>query len=123
MVELLLVLALLSIVIAIGMPSLKTFFRGRALESEARRLLSLTRMGQSRAVSEGIPVLLWVDAEQKSYGAEQEKGWDERDTRAVECKLDKDLKIEIVNTNQPASRFSLQVLENKLAQADPAELF
>ena len=34
--------------------SLGTFFRGRALNSEARRMLSLIHRGQSRAVSEGV---------------------------------------------------------------------
>jgi type II secretion system protein H len=120
LIELLLVLALLSIIISVSMPSLSGFFRGRTLDSEARRLLSLTRMGQSRAVSEGIPVLLWVDAEQRAYGAEQEKGWDERDARAVECKLDKDLSIEVVRTNPPSTRFSLQIPNNnKPGQTDP----
>ncbi len=121
LIELLLVLALLSIVIAIGMPSLSGLFRGRALESEARRLLSLTRLGQSRAVSEGIPVLLWVDSEERTYGAQQEPGWDDRDVKAVECKLDKDLSIEVVRTNAPATKYSysLQLPNNPLAQADP----
>jgi type II secretory pathway pseudopilin PulG len=47
---LLLVLALLAIVMSFAAPSLSAFFRGRTIESEARRLLSLTRYGQSRAV-------------------------------------------------------------------------
>jgi type II secretion system protein H len=102
LVELLLVLALLAIVMAVGMPSLSNFFRGRALDSEARRLLSLTRHGQSRAVSEGIPMLLWVDEKEKRYGLEQEPGWEEKDVRAVEFKLDPDLEIEVVQTNLAA---------------------
>jgi type II secretion system protein H len=118
LIELLLVLALLAIVLLVSLPSLSGFFRGRALESEARRLLSLTRMGQSRAVSEGIPVWIWVDPEQRSYGAEQEQGWDERDTRAVELTLEKDVTIDVVNTNPPATRFLLQ-MPGKSATPDP----
>jgi type II secretion system protein H len=99
LIELLLVMALLSIVVAITLPSLSSFFRGRYLDSEARRLLSLTRYAQSRAVSEGVPMLLWINAEDKSYGLEGEPGWDEKDPKAVEFKLQEDLQIEVIRTN------------------------
>src|SRR5215813_10242713 len=55
MIELILVMTILTIAVALTAPSLANFFRGRALESEARRLLALSRQGQNRAVSEGIP--------------------------------------------------------------------
>jgi len=99
LIELLLVMALLSIVISITLPSLANFFRGRTLDAEARRLLSLTRYGQSRAVSEGIPMMLWVDPENRTYGLEQEAGWDDTDAKAVNLKLDDNLKIEVIRTN------------------------
>src|SRR5678816_1856713 len=99
LIELLLVMALLSIVISITLPSLSNFFRGRALDAEARRLLSLTRYGQSRAVSEGIPMVLWVDPENRTYGLEQEPGWDDTDAKSVNLKLDDNLKVEVIRTN------------------------
>src|SRR5438128_11617175 len=58
LIELILVMALLMIVLAVSAPSLQGFFKGRNLDSEARRILGLTKYGQSRAVSEGIPMLL-----------------------------------------------------------------
>ena len=99
LIELLLVLALLSIVISISLPTLSNFFRGRTLDAEARRLLSLTRYGQSRAASEGIPMRLWVDPENRSYGLEQEPGWDDTDAKSVNLKLDDNLKVEVLRTN------------------------
>src|SRR5436190_5276257 len=48
LIELIVVMTLLVAVISIALPSLGGFFRGRTLDSEARRLLSLTRQGQSR---------------------------------------------------------------------------
>src|SRR4029079_13279680 len=72
LIELILVLALLAIVTSLAAPSLSRFFRGRALNSEARQLLSLTDAGQSRAVSEGFPVLLWIDSQQRQYGLQLE---------------------------------------------------
>ena len=97
LIELILVMALLMIVLAVSAPSLQGFFKGRNLDSEARRLLSLTKYGQSRAVSEGIPMLLWVDWKQKSYGLRAAAGFVEPDDKAVEFTLDKDLKIETEN--------------------------
>ncbi len=100
LIELLLVMALLTIVISISVPALSNFFRGRTLDAEGRRLLSLTRHGQSRAVNEGIPMVLWVDSESRTYGLEQEPGWDETDPRAVTLKLDDNLKVEVIKTNE-----------------------
>ena len=60
LIELILVMAVLAIVLAIIAPSLGNFFRGRTLDSEARRFVSLTRYAESRAVSEGSPMLLWM---------------------------------------------------------------
>ncbi len=99
LIELLLVMTLLTIVISIAMPSLSHFFTGRNLDSEARRLLALTHQGQSRAVSEGIPMVLWVDTQQRSYGLEEEPGWDQKDPKAVEFTLARDLDIAVTETN------------------------
>src|SRR5258706_12236786 len=91
LIELILVMALVVIVIAVTFPSLQNFFRGRTLESEGRRFLTLTRYGQSRAVAEGIPMTLWIDPLQGAYGLEAQKGFLDRDDRAVEYDVDEKL--------------------------------
>jgi Tfp pilus assembly protein FimT len=78
-------------------PSLSRFFRGRNLTSEARRLLALTRYGQSRAVSEGIPMLLWVDPRQGQYGLKAQTGYIDPDPKAVEYTLTSDMQIQVQN--------------------------
>ncbi len=95
LIELILVMALLVIVIAVASPSLSRFMRGRTLDSEARRFVSLTRYGQSRAVSEGVPVVLWINTRQGSYGLRQEAGYTEQDAKAVDFLLGKDLRVEV----------------------------
>jgi type II secretion system protein H len=97
LIELILVMALLTIVISLTAPSLSHFFRGRTLDSEARRLLALTRSGQSRAVSEGMPIDLWVNAAEGAFGLEAEPSFDPSDPKAMEFTLDSGLKIEVVN--------------------------
>ncbi|MCX6922508.1 MAG: hypothetical protein NT154_04735 [Verrucomicrobia bacterium] len=90
-------MALLTIVISLTAPSLSRFFRGRTLDSEARRLLALTRSGQSRAVSEGMPMDLWVNVAEGAFGLEAEPSFDTSDPKAVEFSVDSGLKLEIVN--------------------------
>jgi type II secretion system protein H len=94
LIELILVMSLLLIVTAVSAPQLATFFRGRTLDAEARRFLSLTRYGQSRAVSEGVPMVLWVDAKQGAYGLEMQPVTGVTDDKAVAYLLDEKLEIE-----------------------------
>ena len=51
LIELILVMAMLLIVLGVAFPSLKRFFRGRNLDSEARRFLSLTHPGDQLLVA------------------------------------------------------------------------
>src|SRR5271157_4438958 len=102
LIELLVVMTLLVIVISISGPSLANFFRGRTLDSEARRLLALTHAGQSRAASEGVPMRLWLDVPRHLYGLQQDPGWADRDSKAIDFALDQDLQVQIVNANRPS---------------------
>jgi len=88
-------MALLTIVMAFTSPSLARFFRGRSLDSEARRFLGLTRYAQSRAVAEGVPMVLWLDQEQGTYGLKAEMTYNEEDEKALEFELAKDLAMEV----------------------------
>jgi prepilin-type N-terminal cleavage/methylation domain-containing protein len=79
LIELILVMTLLVIVLGVSAPSLSRFFRGRTLDSETKRFLALTRYGQSRAVSEGVPVVLWIDSKQGEYGLQADASYVEED--------------------------------------------
>jgi len=68
-------MALLSIVIAIGAPRLARFFHGQTVQEEGQRLLALTRYGQSRAASEGLPMILWMNPANGSYGLRVQDGF------------------------------------------------
>jgi type II secretion system protein H len=100
LIELILVMTILVIAISFVAPSLSNFFRGRALNSEAVRLLSLTHAGQSRAASEGMPMLLWVDPATRAYGLVQESSSPNGgnvDPKAQEFALDDNVAIETPN--------------------------
>ena len=99
LIELILVMAILTIAVALVTPILSRFFGGRGLESEVNRFVALTRYGQSRAVSEGVPMMLWIDVRNGSYGLKQEPGYTDNDPKAVEYTIAEDLKIDIAKAN------------------------
>lgn len=93
LIELIVVMTLLLVVAGVSFPSLKNFFHGRTLDAEARRLLSLTRYGQSRAVTEGIPMILWFDTREAVYGLQAQTGYLDLDRKAVEYDLAEGLEL------------------------------
>jgi len=93
LVELVLVMTIMVMIISLVMPSLKGFFRGRSLDSEALRFLALTRYGQSRAINEGVPVELWVNAKAGSYGLEALSGYTETQTKPQTYTMDSTVQI------------------------------
>jgi len=114
LIELILVLSLLVIVTSLTAPAMSRFMRGRALDTEARRLFSLMHMAQSRAVSEGAPIMLWVDEKSGTYGMAAETSGQNGDSKAENLTIDSTLAISVVNTttgvatlfnNLPAIRY------------------
>jgi prepilin-type N-terminal cleavage/methylation domain-containing protein len=89
LIELIVVMTLLVVVLGVSFPMLKGFFQGRGMDGESRRLLSLTQYGQSRAVAEGVPMILWIDPKSRRYGLEAQAGYEqEPDGKAVAYELD-----------------------------------
>jgi len=68
LIELILVMALLTVLIGIAMPTLTRFFRGRRTQEEARRLLALTRYARSEAMARATPMEVWIDPARRAYG-------------------------------------------------------
>ena len=115
LVELILVIALLLIATSLAAPALANFVRGRALDSEARRLAALMHAGQSRAVSEGMSMMIWFDEKGGSYGLESEVSGANGDAKAETLTLDSTLVLAVQNMslgaplifkNRPAIRFT-----------------
>ena len=114
LIELILVLALLVIITSITVPPMAKFIRGRALDSEARRLFALLHAAQSRAVSEGAPMMFWIDEKGGAYGVSAETSGEKGDAHAEELTVDSVLQISVQNlglgaqttfNNLPAIKF------------------
>jgi prepilin-type N-terminal cleavage/methylation domain-containing protein len=98
LIELVFVLALLVVAVSMVAPRLSGFIRGRALDSEARRLLALTDAGESRAVSEGMPMVLWFNQKQNALGLEVETPPKGGDAKAENLSINESVAILPVNT-------------------------
>jgi Tfp pilus assembly protein FimT len=120
LIELILVMALLTMAVGLTAPTLSHFFRGRSLELEARRMLALTRAGQSRAVSEGVPMDLWINTASRQYGLEVEPTYESSDAKAVSFDLDNNLKMEVVS--QPAAPAAQTSSSRKTTMGTPSVL-
>jgi prepilin-type N-terminal cleavage/methylation domain-containing protein len=94
LIELILVMAVLVMVVSIVMPRLSGFFGNRAVDSEAKRFIALMHYGQARAVSDGVPMMLWIDSAHGAYGLEQEPGYAGHDPKAEDNTLAEGLKID-----------------------------
>ncbi|MCC7375435.1 MAG: prepilin-type N-terminal cleavage/methylation domain-containing protein [Verrucomicrobiales bacterium] len=113
LIELILIMAILVISFGVTFPTLKRFFQGRVLDHEARRLLALTRYAQNRAVTEGIPMVLWLDEQNRRYGLEPASGFSlDEDRRALEFQLDTTLSLE-VEQNRRSSLLSAQGMDGR----------
>lgn len=106
LIELILVMSLMLIILSLIGPSLSGFFRGRTMDSEARRFLALTRYAQARAVSEGIPMILWIDSQRRQFGVESEYTYAGVDEQSREFALSEDLEIEVQRISNPSPKAS-----------------
>src|SRR5579862_1399309 len=97
LVELILVMALLIIAVSMVTAKMSAFFGVRGVDSETRRFMALVHYGQSRAVSESVPMMLWVDVNAQKYGLQQEPGYSDVDKHAQEFEVDGDLRIDTLN--------------------------
>lgn len=114
LIELILVLALLVVITSLAIPPMARFIRGRALDSEAQRFMALAHAAQSRAVSEGMPMLVWIDSSTGAYGLTGETTAKTGDPKAEALQVDGTLHITVASKsaaspvlwkNLPAIRF------------------
>ena len=95
LIELICVMTLLLVAVAMVSPQLSGFFRGRNVDSEVRRFYSLTLHGQQRAISEGTPMLLWVDPDDRAYGLQAETTDTGVDSKQLRYELDEYVGLEV----------------------------
>lgn len=114
-------MTLLAVILAIASPSLSRFFRSRSLDSEARRFMALTRAAQARAVSEGVPMVVWLETKSRAYGLNADKTFVENDTKAEQFTVDASLEVLVQHSADALA--AAQALQFKNEKLDTGELY
>src|SRR5688572_16541824 len=94
LVELIIVMALLAIVMAVAAPTLSRSMKERNLAGEMARLLSATEYARSEAVSQGVPMVIWIDPGSRRIGIEPKQGFDGEPSRNREYTWNEDINVE-----------------------------
>jgi len=114
LIELILVMALLVVAVSIVTPHMSEFIRGRGLDNEGRRIAAVAHAAQARAISEGMPIMLWLDVKQGRYGIEEETPGKNGDSDAQNFAADENVQLAVASVgvgttvtfkNLPAIRF------------------
>ncbi len=87
-------MALLATIMALTAPSLSRSMHSRNLAHEATRFLALTEYGRNEAVSQGVPMLIWIDPDQARYGLQAKAGYADAMRREREYSLNADVHFE-----------------------------
>ena len=98
LVELILVMALLAIVMALSAPALSRSMRERHLADEAARFLALTEYARNEAISQGVPLIVWIDPAAGRFGVEPKTGFAADEERLREFVLDADIHFELLES-------------------------
>ena len=93
--ELIIVMALLALITALAAPSLARSLRQRKVNEEATRFLALTEYARDEAVSQGVPMVVWVDPKGQSFGVETKAGFEGDESRNREFTLNPDVSFHI----------------------------
>jgi len=75
LVELLLVMTILTVIMAIVAPTLSRSMRGHKIDEEATRFVALTEYARSEAISQGIPMVVWIDGKAQSFGLDPQSDY------------------------------------------------
>jgi len=95
LIELILVMVLLATLLAVSAPALSRSFKGHTLEQETLRVLAATEYARSEAVSQSVPMVLWVNLEEKSFGVRAKEGFTGNPAREKSWTLPEDIHFEV----------------------------
>jgi type II secretion system protein H len=101
LIEIVLVMALLATLMAVVAPRISGSIRRQNLDQEAVRFVALTEYARDQAVSQGVPMVVWLDAETSEFGAHAKHGFLVREDRSVYYRLSEDIEFDLRNTVLP----------------------
>jgi prepilin-type N-terminal cleavage/methylation domain-containing protein len=107
LIELVLVLALLATIMAVSAPSLSRSFHGRNLEGQAAQVLAAFEYARSEAISQGIPMTVWINANTEAFGVQAATGYDGIASRNKTWTLHPEVRFDSTPINNDGNGHSL----------------
>ena len=98
LVELIVVMTLLAIMAALCAPAMSRSIRARNLNGEAARFIAATEYGRDEAVSQGVPMTVWIDPATQRFGVEPRAGFEGIESRNREFAVNADIHFEMDST-------------------------
>jgi len=95
LVELILVMALLATLLALSAPTILHSFKQRNLDQEATQLLAVTEYARNEAISQGVPMNVWLDPASGDFGVQASDGYEGDTTREKAYSLKSDYQFEM----------------------------
>jgi len=95
LVELVIVMALLAVIAALSAPAMSRSIRARHLKDEAARFLAATEYGREEAISQGVPMRVWIDPTTQRFGVSAKAGFDGVEARDREFTVGADIHFEM----------------------------
>ena len=69
-------MVLLATLLAVSAPLLSRSFKQRGLEQEAMHLLAFSEYARDEAVSQGVPMIFWIDPDSGDFGVQAKEGYE-----------------------------------------------
>lgn len=97
LIELIVVMALLATFLALSAPSLSRSFKARGLEQEATQLLAITEYARDEAISQGVPMTVWITPDTGDYGVSIKENFPGDKSREKSISLNSDFRFDPVD--------------------------
>lgn len=95
LVEMIVVMAMITVVMAVTAPRLARFFQGQSIDEEIRRFMALLQFAKQEAISTSVPVDLYIDINTGLYGITATAGYKLDENKKIEFQLDSALRFEV----------------------------
>lgn len=95
LIELIVVMAMLTVMMAITTPRLARFFSGQSNEEEIRRFLALLEFAKQEAISSAVPIDMYIDTNTGKYGITATAGYVLDEKKKLEFQLGDSLRFEL----------------------------
>ena len=81
-------MTLMVTILGLSAPALSRSFKGRVVKQEAARVLATTEYAREAAISQGIPMVVWIDVHNGRFGTQPKSGYEGDLSRQKELSLD-----------------------------------